>query len=75
VNKNEGVKIEKVIPDSAAAEAGLQSGDIILQVGGESIGTPAKLKSTIQSAQADKPLAILLKRGDQSIYVAVHLKS
>ena len=75
VNKKEGVKVEKVMPDSAAEKAGLQSGDIILQVGGESIGTPAKLKTTIQAAKADKPLAILLKRGEQSIYVAVHLKS
>ena len=75
VNKKEGVKVEKVLPDSAAEAAGLLSGDIILQVGGESIGSPEKLKATIQQAKADKPLAILLKRGDQSIYVAVHLKS
>ena len=74
VNKNEGVKIEKVMPDSAASKAGLEVGDIILQVGGKSIDTPAKLKSIITAAKSDKPLAVLLKRGDQSIYVAVHLK-
>ena len=74
-NKNEGVKIEKVIADSAAAAAGLRTGDIILKVGGKSIESPAKLKSMIQQADGDKPLAILLKRGDQSIFVAVHLNS
>ena len=74
-NKNEGVKIEQVLSDSAAEAAGLRSGDIILKVGGKSIESPAKLKSTIQQADGDKPLAILLKRGDQSIFVAVHLNS
>lgn len=74
-NKNEGVKIEKVLADSAAEAAGLRSGDIILKVGGKSIESPAKLKETIQQADGDKPLAILLKRGDQAIFVAVHLNS
>jgi len=74
-NKNEGVKVEQVMADSAAEAAGLRSGDIILQVGGKSIGSPEKLKSTIQQADGDKPLAILLKRGDQSIFVAVQLNS
>ncbi|MCL4110433.1 UNVERIFIED_CONTAM: hypothetical protein GTU68_022315 [Idotea baltica] len=74
-NKNEGVKIEKVLADSVAEAAGLRTGDIILQVGGKSIESPAKLKSTIQKADGDKPLAILLKRGDQSMFVAVHLNS
>ncbi len=75
INKNEGVKIEEVLADSAAEAAGLRSGDIILQVGGKSIESPAKLKSTIQAADGDKPLAILLKRGDQSLFVAVLLNS
>ena len=74
-NKNEGVKVEQVLADSAAEAAGLRSGDIILKVGGKSIESPAKLKSAIQQADGDKPLAILLKRGDQSIFVAVHLNS
>lgn len=74
-NKNEGVKIEEVLADSAAEAAGLKSGDIILQVGGKSISSPANLKSTIQDADGDKPLAILLMRGDQSMFVAVHLNS
>jgi len=73
--KNQGVKIEKVVPNSAAEQAGLKSGDVILTVGGKSIESPEKLKQTIQQADANKPLAILLKRGDQSIFVAVQLNS
>jgi serine protease Do len=74
-NKNQGVKVEKVLPGSAAANAGLKSGDIILTVGGKSIESPSKLKTAIKEANGDKPLAILLKRGDQALFVAVHLNS
>lgn len=72
-NKDEGVKVQEVMAGSAAETAGLKSGDIILQVGGKSIESPAMLKATIEKVDADKPLSILLKRGDQSIFVAVIL--
>jgi serine protease Do len=74
-DKNQGVKVEQVLADSAAENAGLQSGDIILSVAGKSIESPANLKAAIQAADSNKPLAILLKRGDQSIFVAVNLNS
>lgn len=70
-----GVKIEQVIADSPAEEAGLKSGDIIVSVGGQQIESPQKLKDAIQKAETDKPLAILLQRGDQALFVAVHLNS
>jgi len=60
LNTSVGVKVERVIEDSAAQAAGLRSGDIILKVGGQSIETANKLKS---------------KRGEQSLFVAVHLNS
>ncbi len=75
ITKNQGVKVAKVLPDSAAENAGMRSGDIILSVGGKSIATPLQLKQVIQKANADKPLAVLLMRGDQALFVAVHLKS
>ena len=74
-DKNQGVKVEQVLADSAAENAGLQSGDIILSVAGKSIESPANLKAAIKSADINKPLAILLKRGDQSLFVAVNLNS
>ncbi len=73
--KKSGVKIEQVVADSPAEEAGLKSGDIIVSVGGQQIESPQKLKDAIQKADADKPLAILLQRGDQALFVAVHLNS
>lgn len=74
-HKKHGVKVAEVMADSPAEEAGLKSGDIILSVGGKKIATPATLKAAIKNADGDKPLAILLQRGDQSLFVAVHLNS
>jgi len=73
--KNQGVKIAKVLSESPAENAGLQSGDIILSVSGKSIESPSRLKAVIKAADGDKPLAILFKRGDQALFVAVHLNS
>ena len=75
ITKDQGVKVAKVLPDSAAENAGMRSGDIILSVGGKSITTPSQLKQVIQKANADKPLAVLLMRGDQALFIAVHLNS
>jgi len=73
VDKSQGVKIEQVLADSPAENAGIKSGDILLTVDGMSIESPTKLKNIIQKAEGDKPLAILLQRGDQALFVAVHL--
>lgn len=74
-NKNQGVMVKEVLPDSPAENAGLQSGDIILSIDGKNIESPSMLKTIINQAEADKPLAILLKRGDQALFVAVLLDS
>src|SRR5262245_10613426 len=36
-----GVEIEEVLPESAAQDAGLKSGDVILSADGTSVATPA----------------------------------
>lgn len=71
--KNKGVKIEKVLSNSPADNAGLQTGDIILSVNGKSIESPSTLKTIIQETEGDKPLAILLFRGTGTLFVAVKL--
>lgn len=73
--KDKGVKVEKVFSNSPAENAGLQAGDIILSVNGKSIKSPSSLKEIIQKSSSDKPLAILLQRGDSTLFIAVKLKS
>ncbi len=73
--KNGGVKVHRVVPDSPAAKANIESGDIILSVNGASVDSPERLKEIIQKNQTGKPLAILLMRDDRMRFIAVNLDS
>ncbi len=75
IREEGGVKVDKVLTDSPAETAGLLTGDIILSVNGKSVKSPSALKTIIQQSDVKKPLAILLKRGDMSLFVAVKLDS
>ena len=71
----EGVLIENVVPDSPAAEAGVQRGDIILQVNQVSVDSIEAVKSEVDKAKADKPLLLLLRRANGNTgYVALAAK-
>lgn len=71
--KTNGVKVEKVLANSPAENAGLLTGDIIISVNGKNIESPTSLQSIIQKYEGDKPLAILLRRGELSLFIAVKL--
>jgi serine protease Do len=63
-----GVAIVGVDPNGDAAQKGLQTGDIILDVGGKPVSTPEEVKSDIAKAQQDGKKAVLMRvqtaRGD-----------
>lgn len=67
-----GVVVRAIQPDSPAAEAGLQPGDVILEVGSEKI---ADVKDFIAKAgeakKSKKPTRLLLQRGPANLYVVV----
>jgi serine protease Do len=68
-----GVMITDVDSDGAAAEQGLQSGDIIVQVGQKPVATPADVAAIVDAAVEAKQEAVLLlvnHRGDE-LFVAV----
>ena len=60
----DGVLIENVAPDSPAAEAGVERGDIILQVNQVAVDSVDAVKAEIAKAKADQPLLLLLRRAD-----------
>ncbi|MFM9844700.1 MAG: DegQ family serine endoprotease [Dongiaceae bacterium] len=68
-----GVMITGVDSDGAAAEQGLTSGDIIVQVGQKPVATPADVAAIVDAAVQAKQEAVLLlvnHRGDE-LFVAV----
>jgi serine protease Do len=64
LKKDEGVVVEEVMPDSPAAEAGIQAGDVILQVNQTAVGSVAELTKAVRKAEDDQPLLFLLRRAD-----------
>ncbi|MAI80308.1 MAG: peptidase [Deltaproteobacteria bacterium] len=62
-----GVIITEVEPGSPAEEAGIQRGDVIIEVDRKEINTLGELKARL--ADTDKSALILVRRGDSTIYV------
>ena len=68
-----GVVITDVPADSAAADKGLQPGDVILEVAGQAVNNPSEVASAVQGANENGRKSVLLRveRNDASRFVAV----
>lgn len=62
----------KILEATGLAEAaGLEAGDIIVTVDGNAIASVSDFEKSIEAAAAGKPLAIFVKRGTVSRFVAI----
>jgi len=70
-----GVVITAVDPSGPAAERGLKSGDVILDVAGKSVGSVGELRSALKDAKSGgkKDVLIRIKSADNTRFVAVPL--
>jgi len=68
-----GVVVTDVNPDSAAAEQGFQTGDVILEVDGKAVSTPAEVSKDINANRATGKRSVLLRvrSGDRTAFVAL----
>jgi serine protease Do len=62
VRGGSGVVVSEVDPDGAAADAGLQEGDIIEKVNQQSVTSAVELQSALDAAGKDKPALLLVNR-------------
>jgi serine protease Do len=62
--RDEGVLVQAVTPGSPAADAGVQAGDVILQVNHAAVSSVQAVKSEAAKTKGDKPLLLLLRRAD-----------
>ena len=70
---DQGVVITEISPTGHAAESGLQTGDVIMEVGRRAVNTPADVRKMVDEARTQSKRAALLriKRGDTMSFVAV----
>jgi len=67
----DGVVVMSVEPDSAAARAGIERGDILRELDGKPIKSLADFERVTSGLAADKPASARLQRGSNSMYVAL----
>jgi S1-C subfamily serine protease len=65
-----GLLVREVDPDSRAADAGLQPGDVIQEVNRKPVQSIDDLRAAVKSS-SDKPALILVHRGNGDHYVTV----
>jgi Do/DeqQ family serine protease len=63
-----GVAVVDLDPSGAAAEAGVQEGDVIAKVNGHDVQSGADLRSALESA-GTKPALLLVHRKDATIFI------
>ena len=56
-----GVVVAEVDPDGAAAQRGIQTGDVILTIGGKSVSRPSEVAAALDSAKADGKKSVLMQ--------------
>jgi serine protease Do len=66
----EGVRITKLDPKSEAADRGLKPGDVILEVAGDDVTSPADMTNALKGAKGKKIL-ILVRSGDRQSYITL----
>jgi serine protease Do len=67
-----GVLIQRIAPNSPAAEIGLREGDVILSANNQPVSSPSDVANAWAEAQRQKkPILLRVRREGQSLFVAV----
>jgi len=68
-----GVIVSEVTPGSAAAEAGIVKGDVILALNRQDIDSPQALSEAVKGAPGDTSVPVLVQRGSSPTFLALTL--
>jgi serine protease Do len=56
-----------------AADAGVQPGDILVSINGQKIDNVAHLQRLVRELPAGKPVPLLVRRDDATLYLALKI--
>ena len=64
-----GVRVDSA--DGAAGRAGLQEGDVILQIGNVPVASAKQFAAAVAKLDKSKAIAVLVRRGDSANYIVI----
>ena len=70
----DGVMVRAIVDNSPAAEAGIEPGDIVLEVNGQPIHSSADLSNMVNSAEEETEISLTLLRDGQEVPATVKTK-
>lgn len=73
LGSSSGALVSDVEPESAAFEAGLQRGDLIIEVNSVPVNSSAEFNKIAKSAKAGVPILLLVRRGESTIFIPLKL--
>jgi len=68
-----GVLVAEVTPDGPASSAGVQRGDVILEVNRQQVTSPSQVAPIVQKAKPGDVVLLRIRRGPNSTFVPVRL--
>ncbi|PSB19582.1 serine protease [filamentous cyanobacterium CCP1] len=71
VNEDQGILIVEVASDSPAAEAGLQPGDVITQLGDRTVEDARGVQEVVEASQIGEALPVEVRRDGESLTLSV----
>ena len=71
----QGAVVTEVRPDTAAAKAGLQTGDVIVEFDGQAVASPREVQNLVERAALDKEHRVTVVRDGKRVAVAVRLQT
>jgi serine protease Do len=72
LNSDKGVVVRGVTPDTPGSDAGIQPGDVLLEVNHKKIESVEEFVSEAKAAKSSKkPTLLLVQRGDATLYTVI----
>lgn len=72
---NDGVFVEEILPDSAAASGDLRVGDVIVSIGGTATRSLLELQSVVAAHKPGDIVAVRARRGEQYLTTEITLRA